>query len=66
VEKHTSRVHQPFSICFVPSNKNVDALKSVILGAPYAPLQIQPLVIDIAIIGIFDVVMIAMELGLLE
>jgi len=42
-----------------PLTYGVDALKSVILGAPYAPLQIQPLVIDIAIIGDFDVVMIA-------
>ena len=42
-----------------PLTYGVDALKSVILGAPYAPLQIQPLVIDIAIIGVFDVVMIA-------
>jgi ABC-2 type transport system permease protein len=42
-----------------PLTYGVDALKSVILGAPYASLQIQPLFTDIAIIGIFDLIMIA-------
>ena len=42
-----------------PLTYGVDALKSVILGAPYASLQIQPLMVDIAVIGVFDVVMIA-------
>jgi ABC-2 type transport system permease protein len=42
-----------------PLTYGVDALKSVILGAPYALLQIQPLMVDIAVIGVFDVVMIA-------
>ncbi|HJW66080.1 MAG TPA: ABC transporter permease [Candidatus Bathyarchaeia archaeon] len=42
-----------------PLTYGVDALKSVILGAPYSPLQIQPLFVDIAIVGVFDLVMIA-------
>jgi ABC-2 type transport system permease protein len=43
-----------------PLTYGVDALKTVILGAPYAPLQIQPLYIDIAIVGAFDLVMMAL------
>jgi ABC-2 type transport system permease protein len=42
-----------------PLTYGVDALKSVILGAPYAPLQIKPLWLDIAVIGAFDLAMIA-------
>ncbi len=42
-----------------PLTYGVDALKTVILGAPYASYQIQPLYIDIGIIGVFDLVMIA-------
>jgi len=42
-----------------PLTYGVDALKSIILGSAYAPLQIQPLVVDIGIIGAFDVIMIA-------
>jgi ABC-2 type transport system permease protein len=41
-----------------PLTYGVDALKGVILGAPYAPLQIQPLFVDIALIGVFDLIMI--------
>ncbi len=44
---------------FDPLTYGVDALKSIILGSSYAPLQIQPLWIDLGIIGIFDAVMIA-------
>jgi ABC-2 type transport system permease protein len=42
-----------------PLTYGVDALKQVILGAPYAPLQIQPLWVDLAVVGGFDLVMIA-------
>jgi ABC-2 type transport system permease protein len=42
-----------------PLTYGVDALKTVILGAPYAPFQIQPLLVDIAVVGAFDLVMIA-------
>jgi ABC-2 type transport system permease protein len=42
-----------------PLTYGVDALKTVILGAAYAPLQIQPLFVDIGIIGVFDLVMMA-------
>lgn len=40
-----------------PLTYGVDALKTVILGSAYSPLQIQPLFVDIAIVGIFDLVM---------
>jgi ABC-2 type transport system permease protein len=43
-----------------PLTYGVDALKIVILGAPYAPLQIQPLYVDAAIVGAFDLVMMAL------
>jgi len=42
-----------------PLTYGVDALKSIILGSAYSPLQIQPLVVDIGVIGAFDVIMIA-------
>jgi ABC-2 type transport system permease protein len=42
-----------------PLTYGVDALKSVILGAPYASLQIQPLWIDVGVIAVFDLAMIA-------
>ncbi len=42
-----------------PLTYGVDALKSIILGSAYAPLQIQPLWVDIGIIGAFDLIMIA-------
>ncbi len=40
-----------------PLTYGVDALKTVILGSAYSPLQIQPLFVDIAIVCIFDLVM---------
>lgn len=43
-----------------PLTYGVDALKTVILGAAYAPYQIQPLLVDIGIIGAFDLVMIGL------
>jgi ABC-2 type transport system permease protein len=42
-----------------PLTYGVDALKTVILGAPYAPFQIQPLLVDVAFVGAFDLIMIA-------
>jgi ABC-2 type transport system permease protein len=45
---------------FNPLTYGVDALKIVILGMSYAPLQIQPLYVDVAIVGAFDLVMIAL------
>ena len=42
-----------------PLTYGVDALKQVILGAPYTPLQIQPLWVDIGVVGAFDLIMIA-------
>ena len=42
-----------------PLTYGVDALKIVILGAPYAPFQIQPLIVDVALVGVFDIAMIA-------
>ena len=42
-----------------PLTYGVDALKTVILGAPYAPFQIQPLIVDVALVGAFDIAMIA-------
>ncbi|HTY74830.1 MAG TPA: ABC transporter permease [Candidatus Nanoarchaeia archaeon] len=43
-----------------PLTYGVDALKTVILGAAYLPYQIQPLLVDIGIIGAFDLVMIGL------
>ncbi len=42
-----------------PLSYGVDALRSVILGASWTDLQIQPLWIDISIIALFDLIMIA-------
>jgi len=42
-----------------PLTYGVDALKSVILGNAYAPLQLQPLWVDLAVVGGFDLAMIA-------
>jgi ABC-2 type transport system permease protein len=42
-----------------PLTYGVDALKTVILGAPYTPFQIQPLIVDVAVVGAFDLIMIA-------
>ncbi len=40
-----------------PLTYGVDALKIIILGSAYSSLQIQSLPVDIAIVGIFDLVM---------
>jgi ABC-2 type transport system permease protein len=42
-----------------PLTYGVDALRNVILGGTWQPFQVQPLFIDIAIVGAFDVIMIA-------
>jgi ABC-2 type transport system permease protein len=41
-----------------PLTYGVDALRHVMLGSAWAPLQVQPLWIDIGVVAIFDVVMI--------
>jgi ABC-2 type transport system permease protein len=41
-----------------PLSYGVDALKQIILGSPWQPLQLQPLFVDLAVVGAFDVVMI--------
>jgi ABC-2 type transport system permease protein len=41
-----------------PLTYGVDALRNVILGGTWQPFQVQPLLIDIAIVGAFDVIMI--------
>jgi ABC-2 type transport system permease protein len=40
-----------------PLSYGVDALKQLILGAPWMPLQLQPLFVDLAVVGVFDLVM---------
>jgi ABC-2 type transport system permease protein len=42
-----------------PLTYGVDALRTVILGSAWAPLQIQSLWMDIGILALFDVIMIA-------
>jgi ABC-2 type transport system permease protein len=42
-----------------PLTYGVDALKQVILGAPYAQLAIQPIWVDLAVVVAFDLTMIA-------
>ncbi len=42
-----------------PLTYGVDALRSLILGSAWTPLQIQPVWMDIGIIALFDVIMIA-------
>ena len=42
-----------------PLTYGVDALRIVILGAAWTPLQIQPLWVDLGIVALFDVIMIA-------
>jgi len=42
-----------------PLTYGVDALKQVILGAPYSAFQIQPLWVDLAVVSAFDLIMIA-------
>jgi ABC-2 type transport system permease protein len=42
-----------------PLTYGVDALRSIILGEAWQPLQLQPLYADLAVVGVFDLVMIA-------
>lgn len=42
-----------------PLTYGVDALRHILLGGTWQSLQVQPLLVDIAIIGVFDLVMIA-------
>ncbi len=42
-----------------PLTYGVDALRHVILGGAWQSLQVQPLFVDLAIVGVFDLVMIA-------
>jgi ABC-2 type transport system permease protein len=41
-----------------PLTYGVDALRNIILGGTWQPYQVQPLFVDIAIIGAFDIIMI--------
>lgn len=41
-----------------PLTYGVDALRHIILGETWQPLQLQPLLLDLAVVGIFDLVMI--------
>jgi len=41
-----------------PLSYGVDALKTIILGGAWQPLQLQPLYVDLAVVGVFDLVMI--------
>lgn len=41
-----------------PMSYGVDALKMIILGGVWEPLQLQPLFIDLAVVGVFDIIMI--------
>jgi ABC-2 type transport system permease protein len=41
-----------------PLTYGVDALRNIILGGTWQPLQVQPLYLDIAVVGVFDLVMI--------
>ena len=43
-----------------PLTYGVDALKIVILGSAYAPIQLEPLLVDVGIIGAFDLIMIGL------
>ncbi len=40
-----------------PMSYGVDALKTVILGNAWQPLQLQPLYVDLAVVGVFDLIM---------
>jgi ABC-2 type transport system permease protein len=42
-----------------PLTYGVDALRNVLLGGVWQPFQVQPLFVDIAVVGVFDLVMIA-------
>ncbi len=44
---------------FNPLTYGVDALKTVVIGDPYAPFQLQPLWVDIGVVVAFDLLMIA-------
>jgi ABC-2 type transport system permease protein len=41
-----------------PLTYGVDALRNIILGGTWQPLQVQPLYVDLAVVGVFDLVMI--------
>jgi ABC-2 type transport system permease protein len=41
-----------------PLSYGVDALKQIILGSAWQPLQLQPLIVDLAVVGAFDFIMI--------
>jgi ABC-2 type transport system permease protein len=41
-----------------PLTYGVDALRTIILGGAWQAYQVQPLIVDVAIIGVFDIVMI--------
>jgi ABC-2 type transport system permease protein len=41
-----------------PMSYGVDALKTIILGGAWQPLQLQPLYVDLAVVVVFDLVMI--------
>jgi len=41
-----------------PLTYGVDSLRNVILGGTWQPFQVQPLLVDIAVVGAFDVIMI--------
>jgi ABC-2 type transport system permease protein len=41
-----------------PLTYGVDALRTIVLGAAWQPLELQPLYANIAVVGVFDVVMI--------
>jgi ABC-2 type transport system permease protein len=41
-----------------PMSYGVDALKQIILGSPWQPLQLQPLFVDLAVVGVFDLAII--------
>jgi ABC-2 type transport system permease protein len=42
-----------------PLTYGVDALRIILLGGAWQPLQVQPLYVDLAVVGVFDLVMIA-------
>jgi ABC-2 type transport system permease protein len=44
---------------FNPLTYGIDALRHVMLGAAWVPLQVQPLWIDLGVVALFDVIMIA-------
>jgi ABC-2 type transport system permease protein len=42
-----------------PLTYGVDALRTILLGGAWQPFQVQPLFVDIAVVGVFDLAMIA-------